>query len=467
MKSDRSIEQLHIHASNEMMDYVRRFEAVFEISLLTVLYYLVWRRIYFDTAKFPLYAGNGKYVLCVVYMVILFLTLRMNEGYQFGKLRYTDLIISQIVSVILCNMINFLILMLIANSIITALPILFLTLLDIIAILAICYLYTLIYVKTHRPRRILMVYGRKGAVVLEKKLERRPDKYRVEEMISADEGMEAICREMESFDAVVLNDITASLRNDILKHCYKIGKRAYVVPKISDVIVRGAEEIALFDTPLLLVRSRGISNIQSIVKRLFDIAFCIIALIPALPVMLLTALAIKLDDGGSVFFRQERVTKGGKKFMILKFRSMTEEASNSSEIRATEENDKRVTKVGKFIRRTRIDELPQLLNILKGEMSLVGPRPERVEYVMKYLEEIPEFAFRYKVPAGLTGYAQVYGRYNTSAYDKLRLDLTYIEQYSLLMDLKLITMTIRALLDSKSTEGFTPEQNREVEKKDV
>ncbi len=454
MKQDPVMEQLRINTSKDMMDYVRRFEAVFEITLLTVTYYIIWRNIYFEMGIFPQYAGNGKYVLSLVYAVILFLTLRMNEGYQFGKLRYIDLIISQIVSILLCNAVTYLILSLIANRIISIIPILFLTGVDIFMILLICYFYTILYARTHRPRRILMVYGKKGAVILEKKLGLRPDKYQVEEMISADLGLDAICKEMAGFDAVVLNDITAKLRNDILKYCYRIGKRAYVVPKISDVIIRGAEEIALFDTPLLLVRSRGISNVQSMIKRIFDILLCTIALIPSLPILGIVALAIKIDDGGSVFFRQERVTKGGKRFMILKFRSMTEEASNSGEVRPTENNDQRVTRVGTFIRRTRLDELPQIFNILKGEMSIVGPRPERVEHVIKYLEEIPEFAFRYKVPAGLTGYAQVYGKYNTSAYDKLRLDLTYIEKYSILMDLKLITMTIRALLDKSSTEGF-------------
>jgi len=177
-------------------------------------------------------------------------------------------------------------------------------------------------------------------------------------------------------------------------------------------------------------------------------------MVVALPVMLVIAAAIKLDDHGPVFYKQERVTLDGKLFKILKFRSMIVNAEKDGKSIPATDNDPRITRVGKFIRATRLDELPQILNILKGDMSIVGPRPERLEHVEKYSKDIPEFNYRLKVKGGLTGYAQIYGKYNTSAYDKLRLDLMYIENYSILLDIKLILMTVRILFKKESTEGF-------------
>ena len=177
-------------------------------------------------------------------------------------------------------------------------------------------------------------------------------------------------------------------------------------------------------------------------------------MVVALPVMLVTAIAIKLNDGGPVFYKQKRVTLDGKVFDILKFRSMIVNAEAAGKSIPATDNDPRITKVGKIIRATRIDELPQIINILKGDMSIVGPRPERVEHVEQYSRDIPEFSYRTKVKGGLTGYAQIYGKYNTTAYDKLRLDLLYIENYSFLLDIKLILLTFRILFKKESTEGF-------------
>ena len=265
----------------------------------------------------------------------------------------------------------------------------------------------------------------------------------------------------------MINDVPSQIRNDILKFCYEHRIRTYVTPKLSDIIIRGAQNISLFDTPLLLVRSRGWTVTQRAIKRTFDILLCGIAMIPAAPVMLLVALAIKLEDGGPVFYKQKRATIGGKVFEILKFRSMIVDAEKEGKSIPATDRDPRITKVGRFIRATRLDEIPQLLNILKGDMSVVGPRPERLEHVEEYGKDIPEFDFRLQVKGGLTGYAQIYGKYNTSAYDKLRLDLIYIENYSLLLDLKLILMTIRIMLSKESTEGFDKLEEMERLKQDA
>ena len=236
---------------------------------------------------------------------------------------------------------------------------------------------------------------------------------------------------------------------------------------MTDIIMKGATDICLFDTPLMLVRSRGLNLTQRFFKRFMDIVISLLAMVVAAPIMLIIACLIKIEDGGPIFYKQERVTRGGKHFDILKFRSMIVDAEKYNVAQLAEENDPRITKVGRVIRATRLDELPQILNILKGDMSVVGPRPERRELIERYEKEIPEFNYRLKVKGGLTGYAQVYGKYNTSPYDKLRLDLMYIENYSLLLDIKLILMTVRIIFKKESTEGFHRNPELEQQKSEM
>ena len=263
-------------------------------------------------------------------------------------------------------------------------------------------------------------------------------------------------------DAIILNDIPAQKRNDILKFCYRYRVRTYVAPKLTDVMLRGAKNISLFDTPLLLVKGTGLTPAQRVSKRALDLVLSSLILIPAAPIMGLVALAIKIEDGGPVFYKQPRLTRNGREFDILKFRSMVVDAEKTAGAVLAEGNDPRITRVGKFIRPFRLDELPQLINILKGDMSFVGPRPERKVIADEYCKDIPEFSFRLKVRGGLTGYAQIYGKYNTSAYDKLRLDLMYIENYSFLLDIKLIVLTLRILFTKESTEGIdVAQKNRQ------
>lgn len=227
------------------------------------------------------------------------------------------------------------------------------------------------------------------------------------------------------------------------------------MPKISDIIIRSAESLHMFDTPLLLSRNTGLNIEQRVLKRIMDIVCSILALLVTSPIMLITALAIKLYDRGPVFFGQNRCTENGKVFMIYKFRSMIVDAEKDGRPIPATERDPRITPIGQIIRTLRIDELPQFINILKGDMSLVGPRPERIEHVEKYTEAIPEFEYRMKVKGGLTGYAQVYGKYNTTAYDKLKMDLMYIENYSILLDIEILFQTVKILLMRESTEGFS------------
>jgi len=287
------------------------------------------------------------------------------------------------------------------------------------------------------------------------KINSREDKYRVENMINISEGFQKILIEIEKSEAVIIGDIPAFERNLILKHCFEMSIRTYTIPKISDIIIQYADNINLFDTPLLLSRNFGLTIEQRFFKRVVDIIFSLIFIVLFSPIMLICAVFIKAYDGGFVLYKQERLTLDGKVFEIYKFRSMVMDAEDNGKPVLAEKSDDRVTPIGKFLRRSRFDELPQFFNILKGDMSLVGPRPERPEIAEKYLEKIPEFNFRLKVKAGLTGYAQIYGKYNTVPYDKLKLDLTYIQKFSFWLDIKLIIMTVKVLFMKESTEGIS------------
>jgi exopolysaccharide biosynthesis polyprenyl glycosylphosphotransferase len=273
------------------------------------------------------------------------------------------------------------------------------------------------------------------------------------------EGRQRLEKEiLNGYDGVVLWDIDAALRNKLMKFCYSKGIRIYMMPKIPDIMAQGSDCLHLFDTPILLIREYSMTVEQRFFKRMIDIVCSVILIVVTSPIMLITAIIIKLYDGGPVLYKQVRCTRDMREFKILKFRSMRTDAEKDGVARLATKNDSRITPIGKFIRKVRIDELPQLFNILKGEMSFIGPRPERPEIIKQYQEEMPEFTFRTKVKAGLAGYAQVYGKYNTMPYDKLKLDLIYIENYSIWLDLKLMLLTLKILFTPDATEGVEENQ---------
>lgn len=432
---------------------VRKLEVVIEVAMLVCIYYVIWRTQY-DSSGFYTYYGYGKYVMMLVYAFLTLLLFQYCDGFRFGHLKLIDIMLAQWIAIVLVNVVAYFQLCLMANHMIRLLPMILLTGIDIVIAFVCVSLFTIIYHGLHIPRNMLMIFGNENSITLKFKMDARTDKYRIKKMVSIEMGFDVICNIIPNYDAIVLSDIPAEIRNDILKFCYMNGIRVYMTPKLSDIVIKGAEDITLFDTPLLLVRGRGLTWSQSFAKRMIDILLCVIAMIPALPVMIVVAAAIKLEDGGPVFYKQKRVTKNGKIFNILKFRSMIVDAEKDGKPVPASGGDSRITRVGRITRATRIDELPQILNILKGDMSIVGPRPERVEHVEEYSKEIPEFEYRTKVKGGLTGYAQVYGKYNTTAYDKLRLDLMYIENYSIILDIKLMLMTLRVMIKPEATEGF-------------
>lgn len=318
-----------------------------------------------------------------------------------------------------------------------------------------------LYRKLVTPLPVVVIHGDYDNDI-EYKINGIPQKYTVERSIRYDDPNLNLEKLIEGCTSILINDVPASVENKIVKICFEKDKRVYIVPKLADIIIKASDSINVIDTPLYLNRNLGMGFWHRLAKRTIDIIFSGLAFTILSPVFLITAIAIKLQDGGPVFFKQERVTKNGKHFMILKFRSMIVDAEKDGRSHPAGEHDDRITKVGRVIRACRIDELPQLLNILAGDMSIVGPRPERYEHVEKYTRDIPEFKYREKVKGGLTGYAQVYGKYNTTALDKLKLDLTYITNYSLLLDFQIMFETVKILFMKESTEGFDSERAKEM-----
>ncbi|MDE6319959.1 MAG: exopolysaccharide biosynthesis polyprenyl glycosylphosphotransferase, partial [Lachnospiraceae bacterium] len=394
-----------------------------------------------------------------IYFVLLFFFASMYGALKIGYLKPTDVFISEVFSLLFVNVISYFQISLMANWVVSVRPIAEAMLIQTLVSAVWVYVCNACYYKAFPPRDILIIHGERPIDDIVAKFESRRDKYKIKKCVNILEGMETVKREIgEQYGAVVLWDIPVAERNQLLKLCYSRSIRVYMMPKISDVLVKGADQLHLFDTPVYLTREYSLKVEQRLAKRMIDLICSVLLLVSASPFMLVTAVVIKLYDGGPVFYKQIRCTRDRKEFYILKFRSMRVDAEKDGVARLASKNDSRITPVGKFIRATRIDELPQLINILKGEMSFIGPRPERPEIIDQYLEEMPEFAFRMKVKAGLAGYAQVYGKYNTTPYDKLKLDLTYIEQYSVWLDLKLMMLTLKILIKPESTEGVDNNQ---------
>ena len=415
----------------------------------------VWITGYYATFDTIPFYYKGNWLVVAVYAILLFLFTNFYGGYRIGYYRTGDMIFSGLWGLLFTNGITYLQTCLVGRRLMPSRPILIMTLIQG----GIVVLWTVVankgYGSIFPPRRMLLVYGENQfAKSLIHKMLTRSDKYLIQEVANANEdNFEQLAEKIEGYDAVVFCDVSPEMRKQLLKHCFAHSIRTYTTPNISDILIRGAEDINLFDTPLLLNRNSGLKPTEQFLKRMLDLLLSLFGLLAASPFLLLAAAAIKLWDGGPVLFKQTRLTLNGRRFEVYKLRSMVIEAEKECGATLSPKGDERITPVGKIMRGIRLDELPQLINILKGEMSFVGPRPERPELAEQYKKDMPEFDYRLKVKAGLTGYAQIVGRYNTAPYDKLKMDLMYIAGYSILEDIKLILMTFKIIFMKSSTEG--------------
>lgn len=439
--------------------YKFRKSIIVFLNVLTVVCQLsVFLSVWTDKYALASFQLKGNYVVIMLYGVMLLLFLSIFGGMKYGKARLHDIVYSTCLSLAISGFFTYFEFCLIAREMLSPIAMIFMIIIQCAFAVVYCHCINMIYYAINKVKSVISVTA--GSIEAKNfilKMKRIANRYNMDRAISPDKGMDAIKETVEDYDAVlVCDDFDKNLKEEIIKYCYGIGKKVYVQPSTTDIIMSDSYKLQISDAPMLICKTRGLTKEQKVIKRLFDIIVSSIGLIIASPIMAAVAIAIKINDGGPVFFKQNRVTENGRIFNVLKFRSMIVDADKDGAKKATDADD-RITAVGKIIRPTRLDELPQLLNILFGSMSIVGPRPERTENVHEYTSKYPEFNLRHRVKGGLTGYAQIYGKYNTSPVDKLHLDLLYIENYSFLLDIKLIIMTFKILFVKESTEGFDEE----------
>lgn len=329
--------------------------------------------------------------------------------------------------------------------------------LQMAAVVILIFIHNRFYARYDEPRKVMIVYGTEAYQAFVKKLNAKKYRYHIIGCFSESCDIEELKGKIQECDSVYLYEVNEQLKSQLVFFCDQIQRDIYLTQSAEDLLTMGYDISHTFDTPFIRTKRVPEKWYYAFVKRTADLVFSGLACLVLSPIFLLVAIAIKLYDGGPIFYTQKRLTKNYKEFNIYKFRSMIIDAEANG-IRLACENDGRITPVGKIIRATRVDELPQLFNILKGDMSIVGPRPERQEFHEAYTKQMPEFSLRLKVRAGLTGYAQVFGKYNTTSEDKLKLDLLYITQRSILLDLKLVLYTIKIIFVPESTEGFEEDE---------
>lgn len=433
--------------------------AIIQMCLILIIYYFAWTGYYNKVITSPFWR-RGNWMMVFLYGILLFFFLKMYGGFKVGYLQKGNLIFSQVLSVCFTNIFTYFQIAVLDKHFFVPTVLLVMTAADILIIVLWTIFFQKLYQWLFPPRKLLLVSGNRSDYHLIEKINTREDKYEIIDTINYKQGFELFKEKASHSDGVIIGDMPSHERNQILKYCFEKNIRTYSVPKISDILLKSSAELTLFDSPLLLSRNEGLMIEQLWGKRLMDLFFSIIGLIITLPFFAVIAIMIKLTDPGPIFYKQDRLTIGGKIFQIYKFRTMIKDAEKDTGPQLAQKEDDRILPVGRFLRRFRLDELPQIFNILKGDMSLVGPRPERPELAKEIEREIPEFSYRLKVKAGLTGYAQIYGKYNTTSYDKLKLDLTYIRNYSVWLDLKLILMTPKIMMLKESSEGVSSEKTQ-------
>ena len=429
-----------------------RLVKIINVVLITAPFASCWYAYYAARLYSPFFR-RGNWAVIALYMALYFTYVKVYDAFAVSTSRIGELVYSQILALGFTDAILYVITYLLTKFIPNPLPLL--TAFFGQAVLAVAWSITAhnVYFAIFPPIRSAVIYDRRPELEMLVSHYRMEKKFNV--MLTQD-----ICTcladlgALDEMEAVFLGGIHSHERNIILKYCLDKNIDVYVIPRIGDTIMSGAQRTHMFHLPILHMGWFHQPVEYLFVKRLMDIVISAAALVVTSPIMFLTAFVVHMEDGGTVFYRQERLTKDGRIFKLLKFRSMRMDAESNGEAVLSEgENDGRVTKVGRVIRRYRIDELPQFFMILKGDMALVGPRPERPEIAKQYEKELPEFALRLKGKAGLTGYAQVYGKYNTQPYDKLQMDLMYLSHPSIVEDMRILFLTVKVLFQKESTEG--------------
>lgn len=436
--------------------------AMYGLSLLT--FFLLFS---FDNPEIVDLSRTAAVTLST-YVIMLILLSNIYGGYEIGSKRRREIVISLFLTGIITDLVTYFELTIMktneannATFTIENVGVLFATVVIqfIIFILFVIIGNNFYFWINEAEKCLIITDGEDGASKVALAMSLFKSKYRINEIVKIDD--DNLEEKMLDADTIVMYEVPIDRRTEIVDFCYRNLKNIYYNPRISDILEQTTKTTIIDDIPFFSWQFHVLTFEQRIIKRLMDLVISIIALIITSPIILISAILIKKNDGGAVFFKQKRATVNGKVFEIYKFRTMKENVENKS----TFVGDDRITPVGKVLRKYRIDELPQLINILKGDMSLVGPRPEMLENVDEYTKNLPEFIYRLRMKAGLTGYAQIIGKYNTSSKDKLMLDLLYIENYSILKDIQLLFRTVLVIFKAEdSTAAFSNDEAIEVEK---
>ncbi len=429
--------------------------SIIALVFITAVYAFVWYNFYKD-AIFSPYYKRGNWTVVAIYAFLTYVFTIFLHGYKIGVLRVIELIYAQCVSIFLVNVFTYMQIALMKFEFFSPMVLIVMMCAQIVCVSILVFWGNKLFYSVFPPKRILVINntGETNSLVL--KMSMFHKKYSIMEIVKYDDiEKKKLVEKIILHDAVLLPQADKALQDILMPICYENRKNIYFYPLVTNIMLSSSEQKTVFDTPIFLCKNEDVSGGTLFAKRFIDIVLSILLLVITSPIMLITALVIKLQDGGAVIFKQERLTKDGATFNLYKFRSMIVEAEADGVARLAKQNDDRITPIGRFIRRTRIDELPQLMNILKGDITFVGPRPERPEIAAEYEKSFPEFNYRLKVKAGLTGYSQVVGRYNTAPRDKLLLDLYYIKKCSILFDFEILLMTAKVLILPESTQGVT------------
>lgn len=400
---------------------------------------------------------KGNFLVIGIYLFFFLLFMSVFGGFKLGIYTKTNIIISQTIALFCASFMQILFVIMLVGKV-GHIPAILLSFTEMYIVQVIfVFFFTIvvmnIYHKLFNPYELLHIYADENDNISKRFLNQHLN-YVIKDKVSCFDTMENIISHIDNFDLVMIDDIPVDKREIIQNICYSKEKKVYFVPSIIDIINKNSKYSHLLDTPLYFSKNNVMPVLEKIVKRIGDIFISAVGIIITSPIMIAVAAAIFFYDKGPVFYKQARYTQDGKIFKIIKFRSMIQNAESDGKARLASENDDRITPVGHFIRACRIDELPQFFNILKGDMSIVGPRPERPEIADEYCKQLPEFRYRLYVKAGLTGYAQVYGKYNTTFVDKLKLDMIYVGNASILLDIQLILLTLKVIFQKESTEGL-------------
>lgn len=442
-----------------MKKHLHKFETTLWLFIKAVFYILLMLAFIsiFDEVSIGLTRLSRTLGIIVsTFVVVGLLFLSVYGKYDVGRRKSKPIIYSMLLAVICTDIITYLQLMIMKTSVSISTfrlrkpgLLLLVILLQFSIIVFFAYAGNWLFFKIHKPERCLVITASQKSL---DEIVFAMQKFKKQYVVSA--VVDYKCTDMERYiresQTVFMYDVPVEYRTDIMRWCYKYKINVYFNPEIEDIMELNAEQYVLDDVFLLNKNVKELTMEQRVVKRLLDIGLSIVLGILSSPFWLLGMIAVKLYDGGPILFKQERATIHGRRFQLYKLRTMKPNSVNYS----AKKDDDRITKPGKFLRRTRIDELPQLLNVLKGDMTFVGPRPEMIKNVDSYTKQLPEFEYRLRMKAGLTGYAQITGKYNTTPKDKLIMDMMYIEQFSILKDIQLIFQTAIVLLKSDSTEAF-------------